>query len=393
MLSINDANLSLVLLVLIPIYYWLFTLSKNKLYISNLALKENQSKLFGAILEHIDSLGFIRAQGLKTFFLKRVDSVFHSSLNTTVNYQQVSYRFLTVDKVINIFVNILLVLYIGWKLTNQETSIGQFTMLRSFFFLSFNSIKFFFNFGKNYQEMIVSHNRIESVISIPTDSVGGKVLENINSVKALNLSLNVDGHNIFSSVDFSFEKGQIYLIMGENGSGKTSFVKTLVGLNMDKFEGEIFYDDIPIQEVDHWFLRNRLISYVEQDVNLISGSYFENIVVGQETYDEERLTQLLNLFGISLDEDVHDLLNRPVVVGEEKISGGEKRKISITRGLLKDPDLLILDESEADLDGYSRANLLDYLLTTKSDRITIIISHEKTIQSLADKILLLKEKK
>lgn len=93
------------------------------------------------------------------------------------------------------------------------------------------------------------------------------------------------------------------------------------------------------------------------------------------------------------DEDVHDLLNRPVVVGEEKISGGEKRKISIIRGLLKDPDLLILDESEADLDGYSRANLLDYLLTTKSDRITIIISHEKTIQSLADKILLLKEKK
>jgi ATP-binding cassette subfamily C protein len=181
--------------------------------------------------------------------------------------------------------------------------------------------------------------------------------------------------------------------MGENGSGKTSFVKTLVGLNMDKFEGEIFYDDIPIQEVDHWFLRNRLISYVEQDVNLISGSYFENIVVGQETYDEERLTQLLNLFGISPDEDVHDLLNRPVVVGEEKISGGEKRKISIIRGLLKDPDLLILDESEADLDGYSRANLLDYLLTTKSDRITIIISHEKTIQSLADKILLLKEKK
>ena len=61
--------------------------------------------------------------------------------------------------------------------------------------------------------------------------------------------------------------------------------------------------------------------------------------------------------------------------------------------LLKDPDLLILDESEADLDGYSRANLLDYLLTTKSDRITIIISHEKTIQSLADKIILLKEKK
>jgi ATP-binding cassette subfamily C protein len=199
-------------------------------------------------------------------------------------------------------------------------------------------------------------------------------------------------HEIDAATE-AVREGQIYLIMGENGSGKTSFVKTLVGLNMDKFEGEIFYDDIPIQEVDHWFLRNRLISYVEQDVNLISGSYFENIVVGQETYDEERLTQLLNLFGISPDEDVHDLLNRPVVVGEEKISGGEKRKISIIRGLLKDPDLLILDESEADLDGYSRANLLDYLLTTKSDRITIIISHEKTIQSLADKILLLKEKK
>jgi ATP-binding cassette subfamily B protein len=212
---------------------------------------------------------------------------------------------------------------------------------------------------------------------------------------------NVEGEVIFHNVAFEYEKdnpvledinftcnpGNIIALLGSTGSGKTSLVNLLPRF-YDPTEGTITLDGVDLTKYPRKYLRSQ-IGIVEQEPFLFSRSIKENITYGvHEEVSEEKIIQAAKFAAI------HEVITEfpkgyDTLVGERGVtlSGGQKQRVAIARALLKNPKILILDDSTSSVDPETEVQIrsaLDYLM---QDRTTFIIAHR--IQSVMDADLIL----
>ena len=384
-----DWVLGLFIITIAPIYYFLYASSKKKLFKNNIALKERQSRLVSAINEHLENIRFVKINSLENYFIVRVQKVFHKSFKQVLNYQKVSYQFTSLDKIVGIIINIGVLLYVGTSVINGRISIGKYTVIYSFFSTALSCIKYFFGLGKSFQEGLVAHHRIMSLLNLQQEYNGNIQIKRISSIKCNHLSLRLGEKKLFSEMSFSFIKGFIYLIKGSNGVGKTSLINALLGLFSDLYTGQILYNDMNIKNLDMWGVRNELISVLDQNPVIIEDSLLSNATIGLDDFNEHYYDYLCRLMGFSKSED---LLNKEIehiiTKNASNISGGEKQKIAIIRALLKvEAEFLILDEPSSALDEVSRENLKSHLKTIKNKKIILIISHDSSMFEIADQVI------
>jgi ATP-binding cassette subfamily B multidrug efflux pump len=186
--------------------------------------------------------------------------------------------------------------------------------------------------------------------------------------------------------------GEQVAIIGKTGSGKSTLVHLLLRM-YDVTEGEILIDDVPIKEWDLNSLRHQT-SYVPQDVFLFSDTVANNIGMGQEVKNQEAIIAAAKMAHI--DAEVKGLpQGYETITGERGVmlSGGQKQRISLARAIVKNPSVLILDESLSAVDASTehaiQQNLKDYL----SKKTSIVITHRIFKRWNFHKILVLEEGK
>lgn len=199
----------------------------------------------------------------------------------------------------------------------------------------------------------------------------------------------VPENRVLHDISFHAEPGQVIALMGPTGSGKTSLVN-LIPRFYEYELGHIRLDGVELKEFPRDYLR-RNIGIVEQEPFLFSRTIRENITygVGREVTDEE-------VFAAAKAAAVHDVIlgfpeGYATLVGEKGItlSGGQKQRVTIARTILKNPRILILDDSTSSVDTETEEAIRDALEALMNDRTTFIIAHR--IQSVmnADQILVL----
>ena len=186
-----------------------------------------------------------------------------------------------------------------------------------------------------------------------------------------------------------FKIGQRYAVVGENGSGKTTFIKLLCRL-YDPQEGEILLNGIDIKKYNYREYMD-LFSVVFQDFQLLSQPLGDN-VAGSRDYDAARVGQALADAGFgerldSLPEGLNTQLYRDFGEDGVEISGGEAQKIAIARALYRNAPFLILDEPTAALDPIAEAEIYAQLDQITGDRTAIYISHRLSSCRFCDEIL------
>lgn len=198
-----------------------------------------------------------------------------------------------------------------------------------------------------------------------------------------------EGDKVLQDITFSCQPGEVVALLGPTGSGKTSLVNLLPRF-YDYTSGEIYLDDMPLKEYSRSYLR-RQIGIVEQEPFLFSRSIRDNITMGVERQVEDQ-----EVIAAAEAAAIHaDIETFPegyaTLVGERGVtlSGGQKQRVAIARALLKDPCLLILDDSTSSVDMLTEAEIRRALENLMAGRTTFIIAHR--IQSVmnADKILVL----
>jgi len=191
------------------------------------------------------------------------------------------------------------------------------------------------------------------------------------------------------NISFHIQPGQAVALLGSTGSGKTSLVNLLPRFH-EYTGGRILLDGVELTEYSREFLR-RQIGIVEQEPFLFSRSIRENISygVGRTVTDEEIETA-------AKAAAVHDvILTFPdgynTLVGEKGVtlSGGQKQRVTIARTLLKNPRILILDDSTSSVDTETEADIRDALNELMEDRTTFIIAHRIQSVMVADLIVVL----
>ena len=189
-------------------------------------------------------------------------------------------------------------------------------------------------------------------------------------------------------ISFRIRHGETLAILGNTGSGKSTVAALLCRL-YDVSSGCIEIDGINIQDYDIASLRSQ-IGYVPQDVFLFSDSIRNNIGFGLESITDEQMIQAAK------DADVYENIQRfpekfETKLGERGItlSGGQKQRVSMARALIKEPAILILDDSLSAVDTKTENAILNNLQRIMHNRTSIIISHRVSSVKLADQILVL----
>ena len=244
------------------------------------------------------------------------------------------------------------------------------------------------------QEAEASQKRINEFLKIEPEIKNTNPNHSIikGEIEFRNVSFIYEDTNItaLKNVSFKVDKGETLAILGKTGSGKSSIL-TLITRMYDIKEGSILMDGIPLADLNLYDLRNN-IGIVPQDAFLFSDSIKNNIKFGKENATDEEV------FEAAKKAVVHDnIINfnqqYETVLGERGItlSGGQKQRVSIARAIIKDPEILLLDDCLSAVDTETEEQILNNLLEISNDKTTIIVSHRVSSAKNADKIIILDE--
>ena len=200
----------------------------------------------------------------------------------------------------------------------------------------------------------------------------------ISKIELLDVAISLNSRAIFSGITCEIIRGKLFQIRGKSGVGKTTLANLIAGVHCD-FVGKVYaYDDVGNQ---YSYKKYRpKVAYVPQDIYLFSGSIRDNLV-GDKSISDEDIWDVIEKVGATefIDElgglDLHLDFNR-------KLSGGQKRRLGIARGLLMEAKIFILDEITAGLDSQSRDNIMQLVIDIATYNIVVAISHEDVFAKL-----------
>lgn len=250
------------------------------------------------------------------------------------------------------------------------------------------AIGFLFNITQRGK---VSYQRIESLLSqespvkdpeYPLDGIENGRLE-----YAID-SFAFEDEETLRDIHFSLEKGQTLGLVGQTGSGKTALIKLLLR-EYDVDQGAIYLNGHDIRDYRLADLRS-LMGYVPQDQFLFASSILENICFGNPDLPfsaVEEATQLAQVY-----QDIQAMPEGfDTVIGEKgvSLSGGQKQRLAMSRAMILNPDILILDDSLSAVDAKTEFAIIDNLKETRKDKTTIITAHRLSAVVHADLILVM----
>jgi ABC-type bacteriocin/lantibiotic exporter with double-glycine peptidase domain len=207
-----------------------------------------------------------------------------------------------------------------------------------------------------------------------------KTIERVDNIRLSNLTVYHVDKLILSNINLNFSKNKIYGIKGKSGIGKSSVFDVLLGFNTD-FTGEIFINDIIFTKNDILSLKSK-IHLVEQKVPIFCDTIAENILLGRSGY-QENLQPVLEsclLQDLVLDKGV----DHKLYFNGSDLSGGQMQRIGLARGLVGNPDVLILDETLTGIDTVSKKIIVNNLGKLFENKILILISHDEDILNKCD---------
>ena len=247
----------------------------------------------------------------------------------------------------------------------------------------------------SYQKAMASFRRIINLKNTsPTIDNGTEKLESFDEkIQISNLNFEyVKNFPVLNNISIDIAKGQTTAIVGSTGSGKSTLIKLILRL-YDSTSGEIKFDGKNIRDLELDSLRNK-IGLVSQDIFLFEGTVFENIAYGNLDANDEEVWEAARLS--ESDKFINQLPNKDnTIVGErgQKLSGGQRQRISIARAILKNPEILILDEATSAVDNETEAAIQRSINTLKKGRTVIAIAHRLSTIRNAEIIYVLEEGK
>lgn len=194
---------------------------------------------------------------------------------------------------------------------------------------------------------------------------------------------------LFKDVNLTFEKGKVYSILGQSGSGKTTFLSLLAGLDSPK-TGQIYLDDTDINKSGLTNYRRNAVSTIFQAYNLMTYMTARQNVqtaleISNKSVDNAKIEELFELVDIP-----REMIDKPVL----KLSGGQQQRVAIVRALATGHDLIIADEPTGNLDEETTQDIVSIFkeIAHQQNKTVIIVTHETAVAKETDVIFELKKK-
>ncbi|KPG70133.1 peptidase domain-containing ABC transporter [Enterococcus sp. RIT-PI-f] len=294
-------------------------------------------------------------------------------------------------------INSVLVMWIGSYFIMIETlSLGELVTYNALIAFLITPIQNIFNLQIKIQSALVANERIQEITSIHNEkSDNYEKKEDYlcrESLKVSDLCFSYDDDlTILDHMDFEIKFNEKVLIVGASGSGKSTLAKMLVKF-FEPTKGNIYNGNENFANIKNDSIRDHVI-YLPQESYFFSGTVLDNIKFGFNSCDISKVEEICGKIGLmEVIEKLPLKFNTRIDIDASNFSTGEKQRIAVARALLRNPDILILDESTSNLDYLSERRIIEYLLN-ECEMTVILITHRLQMAKIFDKILVLKEMK
>ncbi len=215
--------------------------------------------------------------------------------------------------------------------------------------------------------------------------------ESINKIQLEKVSFKYSNKLILNQIDYCFKKGKKYILVGNSGCGKTTLLK-LILMYFNNYEGEILYNNKNAKDIDPTSIFDQ-IAFINQETFIFNDTLKNNICLFQD-YDSKQINEIINKTGLNqLVASLPEGLNSKIKENGANLSGGQKQKIAITRALLKQKEIIFIDEGTSNLDNLSAYEIEKIILDNKAMIISITHHLKKELLKKYDEILVLDQGK
>ena len=396
-LAIQNFTLFLITLISIP-FYLLSIISFVKCY--EKANQEEMSAgatLNSSIIESLKGIETIKAYNGELKVYHRVDSEF-------IKLMKKSFKTVTLDNVqqgIKHAIQLIssaVILWVGsYSVINGSITLGQLITYNALLVFFTDPLQNIINLQVKMQTAQVANKRINEIFAIESEKISENNEQNINeqvfhqkiTIENMSFSYNLKSPTL-KNISCVIPPHSKVALVGVSGSGKSTLAKLMVRF-YNPTDGSINYGNTNHLDIGFNQLRNH-VTYVPQESFFFSGTIIDNLTFGVEkTQSFERIMEVCD--AVHLSEFINQQPLRYNMVLEEgatNLSGGQRQRLAIARALLKDSDILILDEATSGLDALLEQSILDNLFKLE-DKTLIFIAHHLSIAKSCDKILVLHE--
>jgi len=344
------------------------------------------------IQESLNNFKVIIAFNRRDYFRKRFDEANKENYNTAIGAGLANNIFLPVYSFFSSIAQLLVLACGIYLISIGDFSIGLLVSYLSYATLFYNPLRQLAALWTSFQVAMAGWDRISQILSLESNlpTVQGALAEPeaaLLEFRNVHFGYTAD-HEILHNISFKLERGKTYALVGPTGGGKTT-TASLIARLYDPSKGTVLLDGKDVRSYDP-LERTKKIGFILQEPFLFTGTVKENILYGNELYRDhtsEQFEQVItdaNLGGLlALFESG---LETKVASSGDSISLGQKQLIAFMRAVLRNPDLLILDEATANVDTITEKLLSDILDKLPQHTTRVIIAHRLNTIENADEI-------
>ena len=371
-------KLFVIAIILLPLTYginYIFKstiISKQRDYIAKLDVYSDY------LIDTISNLTGIKLNNLEKTFKENYKEKLQDLKNVSMSNMKINMTVTSLQDLITIILSSL-ILFISAKLIILgNLTLGNIVAFSSYMEKLHSSIKNIGDLNLSFNEVIVDLERYRKIMDHGSEKkTDGKKLSKVTSLKFKNVSFKYDDEYILKNFSFEISKPGLYGIVGENGSGKTTIFNLISKLYTD-YEGEILINDIEISDIKDEDLRDEVL-FIESKPFILCENLNSNITLfGKNEIDELFLDKIIRFLELEKIK-THKTKNL-----EDTLSKGEQQKVQLTKMMIGQHSLILLDEVLSGLDQEMKKKTISKIKEKSKNSIVIIISHENEIQETCD---------
>jgi ATP-binding cassette, subfamily B, multidrug efflux pump len=394
MVKTINPNLTVAALTPIAISVFIIINLRKKMRGKFVKVQESYSSISEKIQENISGIRVVKAYVQEEKEIEKLTKASGHRMKMQMEYTKLSSALQPIVQ-IGFGISFTLSLVLGSRLVRGGTiTLGDFIAFNTYLGILINPINQIGRLVEVWQRALASIKRLDGIFEVKTDiveeniSFEGREFKGEVEIKDLSFSYPGTSRRALKDISIRIKAGNTLGIIGTTGSGKTTIVNLL--LRLFKIDGgHIFIDGVDITEIPITTLRDN-IGCVPQDNFLFSASIRDNIEFFDRSYTNEDVEEASKISSV-----YENIIEFPegfdTVVGERGItlSGGQKQRISIARAVIKDPSILVMDDSLSAVDTSTEEEILSNIKSILKGRTGIIVAHRISTIKYADEIIVM----
>ncbi|MZI80145.1 ATP-binding cassette domain-containing protein [Clostridium butyricum] len=355
-------------------------------------IRERFSKLNTVVQENISGNRVVKAFAKERYEISKFEERNKEYMDSNMDLAKVIQKYMPMLNALSNMFSVIMILVGGILIINEKLTMGELVIFNGLIWAINNPVNMVGWLINDVQRFIAASKKMRMLLGEQTKVAnpknGIKPSKIKGEIEFRNVNFEYGDEQVLKNVNFHVRPGQRVAIFGQTGSGKSTIIN-LIERFYDAQSGEVLIDGVDIKKYDLHALR-RNISISMQDVFLFSNTIEDNIRYGIPDIDNSKISWAAEM------SDSDNFINKladsyETIVGERGVglSGGQKQRITLARSIIKDPSILILDDTTSALDVETEAAIQKNLKSIYKGKTTFIIAHRISSIKNSDLILVL----